>query len=574
MELLILTGLVWLAYWGVIRCGFVSDDIVGLQEYDGKLKKFDYGHLNKWLLYKLLDKSPVRNHLFSIFLHNANVILLYLFLSSFISPKVAFLTSVLFAIHPVGLQAVAWISGRGYPISLFFCLLGLNILFILKENTSILTSFSIPSALLVLGYGGIYYLSIVAQFATLSTFGILLFLRFNFFAVLGVFISFFAGFGIIKEVIEIRTKTFKEQNLEKSTYFKLSKIITVFKSLAYYTRLCFFPKRLGLYHSFEYHYSEKTEKEDKWFWFGFLIFLCFGILYWYGNTTIRFGILWYMAYVFIFLNWITIHQFVSERYIYIASIGLFTLLSYVLKDFPVFFSFLSGIYLMRTWAHIPTYQDEVSFYQSNVWNFPDSEVAFANLGVTYLKCNLPASAVDMWMISSKINPEFDVPYYNIYSFLRQQGQFLQARGFLEKAIKAGLCHFKELWTKELQQLDQEIQYIQEIQQLNTSLSEAEKDPSKKEQAIALKKQLEEIHNLHKLVSEKRKNEFILIQQEEQSLEAKLVQIKKAKEEAQRPIPIEELIKARNYNFSILKESVNKLLKPENKNETKENRILP
>lgn len=126
-ELILLTILTWLTYWGILNCGFVSDDIEGVANYDGKLKKFDYGHLNKWLIYKLCDKSPRRHHIFNVLLHNANVILLFSFLITFVSIKVALFTAILFAVHPVCIQAVGWISGRGYPISLFFMLLGLHL---------------------------------------------------------------------------------------------------------------------------------------------------------------------------------------------------------------------------------------------------------------------------------------------------------------------------------------------------------------------------------------------------------------------------------------------------------------
>ena len=132
IELFLLTIICWITYLGVIECGFVSDDIEGLANYDGKLKKFDYGHFSKWLLYKILEKSPRRNHLFSIILHNANVILLYSFLITFIPQKLAFFSCILFAIHPINIQAVGWISGRGYLISLFFMLLSFHLSLYIK----------------------------------------------------------------------------------------------------------------------------------------------------------------------------------------------------------------------------------------------------------------------------------------------------------------------------------------------------------------------------------------------------------------------------------------------------------
>ncbi len=565
VYMLLLTIIIWVAYWHAIYCGFVSDDIEGLQNYDGKLKKFDYGHLNKWLLYKLLDKSPVRNHLFSIILHNANVILLFSFLITFIPIKLAFYACLLFAVHPVCTQAVAWISSRGYPISLFLCLTGFNLLSMAKPEPN-----SFLFALLTIAYGAVYYISIEAQFAVLTTFVLQAFFGNYFFSAIGFVISLVAGAGIIKEVIGVRTGVFKEQNLTKSTIFKPQKIIVAIKSIAYYTRLCIFPKRLGLYHKFEYHYSDKTEKEDKWFWFGFIILTGLITGFILGNTIVKFAILWYLAYIFIFLNWITIHQFVSERYVYIPTIGICLLIAYGLSSLdtllfrgaPVLVALAGGLYLMRTLVHLPTYNEEVSFYQSNVWNFPDSEVAFGNLGVTYMKCNLISSAIDMWQIAIKINPTYDVAHYNISSVYKQKGDLNGARGFLQKAVESPQCHFKDLWTKELAQLDHEINYVNELNALSQQLIILEKNPKKLQQAKEIRKQLDEVNNLHEKFEENKKQNLTLIQQEENNLKAKLIQIEKEKDNFSKPINPEDIIKARDNNFNYIKEAVSSMTKPE------------
>lgn len=569
---IILSAIVWLAYWHVINTGFVSDDIEGLQNYDGKLKKFDYGHLNKYLLYKLLDKSPRRNHLFSIILHNANVVLLFSFLITFVPIKLAFYASLLFAIHPICIQSVAWISGRGYPISLFFCLLGFNLVSLCTGIGHFWSGNALNSgflALAVIGYGFLYYLSVTAQFAVLATFALQAFFGNYFLAIIGGVISLLAGLGIIKEVISLRTNVFKEQNLAQSTKFKPQKIIVAIKSLAYYTRLCIFPKRLGLYHTFEYHYSGKTEKEDKWFWLGFVILLGFIAGFLLGDYVIKFAILWYLAYVFIFLNWITIHQFVSERYVYIANIGICLLIARcvwsidarLFNDQPVLMSLLAGVGIMRTWAHLPTYNEEVSFYQSNVWNFPDSEVAFGNLGVTYMKCNLLGSAIDMWQIALKINPAYDVAHYNIHSVLKQRGDFAGAREYLKKAVDSPQCHFNVKWGEELAQLDHEINYIKELNNLSQQLVILDRDPERAKEAQGIRKQLDEINNLHKKFEESQKNNLTLIQQEENQLKARLIQLQKNKETVSKPLSSDELIKARDNNFSIIKDTVNRMLQP-------------
>ena len=566
-ELILLTILVWITYYGILNCGFVSDDIEGIQHYDGKLKKFDYGHLNKWLLYKLCDKSPRRHHIFNVVLHNANVILLFSFLTTFVSIKVALFTAILFAVHPVCVQSVGWISGRGYPISLFFCLLGLNLTGILKTMPiwGIQPLGSVNLALTTIIYSILYYLSIVAQFATLATFAIQAFLSNYYLAIIGLIISALAGLGIIKSVISNRTNVFKEQNLGQSTKFNIAKIIVAIKTLGYYTKLCFFPKRMGLYHTFEYHYTDKTEKEDKWFWGGFLVLLLFITGFWFGNYVVRFAILWYFAYIFVFLNWITIHQFVSERYVYIPIIGICLLMALALQYSPIIFAFIVGLYLMRTWAHLPTYQDEVLYYQSNIWNFPDSEVAFSNLGVVYLKLNLYGSAMDMWAISTKINKDYDVGYYNISSCLRQKGELIKAREFLLKAVTCPSCHFKETWDKELKQLDHELNYIKELNELSNKLGILEKDPTKTKEIEGIKKQLDGTNNLHKIFESNQKMNLTLIQQEQDSLKARLVEIDKNKEIVSKPLTPEKLIEARDRNFNIIKNTVTNMYKTESNN---------
>lgn len=420
-------------------------------------------------------------------------------------------------------------------------------------------------ALLTLLFSSLYYLSITAQFASLATFAIQAFLGNHYLAIIGFLISGLAGLGIIKSVIGNRTAVFKEQNLGLSTKFNIAKIIVAIKTLGYYTKLCVFPKRMGLYHTFEYHYSTSTEKEDKWFWGGFVVLVCFITGFWFGNYAVRFAILWYFAYIFIFLNWITIHQFVSERYVYIPVIGICLLMALALQYSPIIFAFVVGLYLMRTWVHLPTYQDEVLYYQSNIWNFPDSEVAFSNLGVVYLRLNLYGSAMDMWAISIKINPNYDVGYYNISSCLRQKGDLVKAREFLAKAVNCPQCHFKDAWDRELAQLDHELNYVKELNELADKLNKLEKDPTKTQEVINIKQQLEQVNNIHKIFEDNKNKNLTYIQQEENGLKTKLIQLEKSKEEVSKPFTSEQLVEARDKNFMIIKSAVDNMCKPENKN---------
>jgi hypothetical protein len=212
---------------------------------------------------------------------------------------------------------------------------------------------------------------------------------------------------------------------------------------------------------------------------------------------------------------------------------------------------------MRTWAHLPTYNDEVMFYQSNIWNFPNSEIAFANLGVVYLKCNLTGSAMDMWQISCKINPDYDVGYYNIHSIIKKQGDLAKASEMLTKAVNSKGCHFKEQWAKELVELNHEIEFIKEFEAMRVQLDTFEKLPDKKDQAHKLREQLEAINQIKAAMDTQRQQQLTLVQQEESTLRAKMIIVEQAKKQLVET-PIEQLIKIRDMNFNNLKMGVKQL----------------
>jgi tetratricopeptide (TPR) repeat protein len=214
---------------------------------------------------------------------------------------------------------------------------------------------------------------------------------------------------------------------------------------------------------------------------------------------------------------------------------------------------------MRALMHLDTYMNEVLFYQSNIWNFPNSEVAMANLGVTYMRHGLVGSAIDSWLLAERINSQYDVAQYNLASILKQKGDLPKAREYLAKAVASPMCHFKKQWEDELQKLDHELEHIKESQELNKQILEAEKDPSKKLYIDQLRERLKELETFHVKLEQERQQKLVLVQQEESTLELKKIQLGNVKEQL-KPIPVEELVKIRDNNFNIIKNSFFNLLK--------------
>lgn len=495
---LIITFTIWFTYFYVVlHGGWVSDDFAGIQNYDGKLQGREYGMISRWLRYHITGgdfpsgkkypdgssipqgKIPARHHVLIIVVFNLSCILTYFALSKIIGANLALMTVCMFAVHPVGVQAVAWCSGLGYPLSLLWIGAMLNLVqwaYPLDRNKLIV---SIPCFLLF------QFLGVHAQFIPMMTCVILWFLGYKLFAIIGAVVSSIMLFDIIKQTIKLRKDEFIKQKMGDSTVIHWRKFIVAMKTLLYYLGLSLVPRKMGLYHKWGFHYSKDLERDDHLFWLGLAGFSgLIGIFTLCPIIPIRLGILWFLAFSVIFWNWVTIQQFVTERYIFIPTIGLTIIISYLTINHFWMYSAIFGIYLCRTWMHLPTYDNELRFYQSNHWNFPDSEVALGNLGVTYINSGLEGMALDTWRVATQINPDYDVPWYNIFSTHRtkavmsiQHGRYLEGlqqmrdgMACLEKVLACKVCHFPEMWGKEHAQMklalnNPQIIFQEELQRL-------------------------------------------------------------------------------------------------------------
>jgi len=129
-----------LAYVPAMRGGFIWDDNVYLfnnpliREADGlkriwlstdAIEYYPLFYTSFWVEWRLWGKNAPAYHLINILLHLANVLLLWRLLERLQIPG-AWWAAVLFAIHPVNVESVAWISERKNTLSLLFFLLSLR----------------------------------------------------------------------------------------------------------------------------------------------------------------------------------------------------------------------------------------------------------------------------------------------------------------------------------------------------------------------------------------------------------------------------------------------------------------
>lgn len=405
-------------------------------------------------------QSPFRHHLLSLLVHCANTILAYTFLSEVLGHNIARMAVSLFVVHPITCQAVAWISGIGYLTSMFFTLLTFNLVILFPGITSYWAS--------AIGT----FLSSTCLLSGIANWVILFAIGKPIEAFLALAVALFMLLNLGKSIVTIRKEAFVKQQMGRSTIIHLRKLIVIVKTFYYYLRMLVFPKRLGLFHKWGYHYDETLERFDGMFFKGILSLLFMGILFYFGPFPIKFGILWLFSYLILFSNVITAQQFVADRYAFIPSLGFTIILAYFLQGYENLYWLILGIYLMRTWVHLPTFHNEIEFYQSNIFNFPDSEVAYGNLGVVWNFSGAPGSAMDCWRKAYSINPFYDVPSYNMYSMFKNSGQLEQAEAHMKNCLNGKTVHFQDIWQKEYEQLKLLISRNKEINEKNKALNQA------------------------------------------------------------------------------------------------------
>jgi hypothetical protein len=135
----LLLVLTFALYYQALQAFFVSDDFEWLAvsihrnplnffvtNYAGSNQGGSYGplvNLAYYFNYHLGQLTTLPYHLFSLFFHFGNIVLLYLVTRKLLGSKVALVASLLFTVYFNNAEAVAWIAAIPHLLATFFFLL-------------------------------------------------------------------------------------------------------------------------------------------------------------------------------------------------------------------------------------------------------------------------------------------------------------------------------------------------------------------------------------------------------------------------------------------------------------------
>ncbi|OQA00845.1 MAG: lipoprotein NlpI [Bacteroidetes bacterium ADurb.Bin408] len=283
------------------------------------------------LTYKFFGLSPLPYHALNLFFHLCNILLVYIFVKRLtFKNSIALISSLFFAVHPMNVEAVSWISARSSSMFVFFYLLAL--LFYLRYSTE-----SYKPRFLILAL--LFFLLSLFSKAHAVTLPLIL-------VVIDIFrkrkwdkrmifekIPFFVMsilFGLIA-IAEKGTTTNILLGLEKFTFFDNFFLLTY--SVSFYIvrlflpfNLCavyVYPEKAGGWLPFEYYLSPLL-----------LIIIIWAVIrYRKTKPYLLFGVLFFIAALSLTLQIIPSRLFiVTDRYTYLPYLGLFIIIGYLFEE--------------------------------------------------------------------------------------------------------------------------------------------------------------------------------------------------------------------------------------------------
>lgn len=441
-TLVFLAFLVFTVYLNSLGNEFVSDDIPAFLE-NKNLGDFSYvfsqpltfiRRLPYFIAYKIGELNPFFYRIINIIFHLGAVLFVYALISLMASSTLAIFTAGIFAVHPLLTESITWISGGGYSQYSFFFLLSFLTYILSQKNRKF------------------YPVSILAFFLSLSSSekAIVLPLAFLLFEVsFGEFgknwkklIPFFAlsGFwgllylGKIGQRITILETVHYQKPGISNPFIQIPIAITS------YFELIFWPKNLTLYHSEEFYFSQI----EYFLRVGaFLLFLTTIVYFFKKDRRIFFWLSFFLISLLPTLTPLRIAWWVAERYVYLATLGIFFIialgifkigqkfknqeLSWII--FALIILALSG----RTIIRNMDWKNEDSLWLATAKTSPHSPKNHNNLGDYYSRHGDYEKAIEEFKSAIELNPDYGDAYHNLGNAYRETGNNEEAIANYKKA---------------------------------------------------------------------------------------------------------------------------------------------
>jgi len=443
----IITLMVLAVFSGSINGEFVSDDIPGIvqnpdiRSFNTALNKLNQQVIIQSVLFLTFGLNPLPFHIFSMLLHLVNVFMFFLIVYNLFNKKIAAISTLLYAVNPVIVETVSWVSATNYLLSNFYlyvCLI-LYLLFKKTQNRKVLVVLCLLYLFASITHPSPWVLIIPFVIAGMDF--LVIERNYNFkplMFILPLFIIGFISYFVITKDARV-TERVARLNTEDSTPY----INRIPYSIYNNAELLLVPYRLTIYHEGE----ELTKLKYRFMIVFSLALVTTTAALWFNKKTRLVGgmlILMFISILPVFSP-ILIAWMVAERYLYFTT-GLFTTLlamlilkmdrSLNIKNLSIILTVLLLIaYSARSVARTLEWRTRKSLWLATERLGPYSARAHNNLGDVFGNERNWERSIWHFKRAIELNPRYSEAYHNLGNTLMQLGQYDNAKVLLQASLE-------------------------------------------------------------------------------------------------------------------------------------------
>ena len=371
--------------------------------------------------YSLFKLNPLPYHFFNISLHLINTLLVFLFIKNITKRvEVPLITTLLFAVHPMHVESVAWIAERKDVLYTMFFLLSL-IYYIKYQKDNKNIKYLIITFIL-------FVASLMSKSAAVTLPLIILLLSYYInkriiikdwlYSIPFFILSLIFGF------IAIRTQKDAIGSVNVNEMYNIyQRVLLVCFALYFYIIRFIVPYGFSAIHP--YPFTENMSLPTEYYFAPILLIVLIFIIFISKKelkSILLFGFVFFIITISLIIQLMPFGDaIVSERYTYIPYIGLSFITANIIilllkKNNRILLIFLSVSYLLfltiSTIEQIKIWNNSEILWTKSIASNPKSYISYYSRGAARSEVGNYKDAYDDYNTAISINPKYALPYNN------------------------------------------------------------------------------------------------------------------------------------------------------------------
>ena len=398
------------------------------------------------ILYQVTSNQPFGYHIFSILVHLMSTLLVYFIVKKITHPHAAFASALIFAVLPVHVQSITFITASFDSIGVAFLLLSFYLYQKYQDTKKVNTLYA--SFIMAFAAYYTYELAIVLPLLIIlydlciKNFG-----KKQLLAQIKYYAVFFIGsISLLFIKFFVIGPMYKRPMLTSIDFW--SRMFTAAKAFVQYVYLVVVDYPLSIYYDIRISHA----LDGTVFASSLLILACivFGVYAFLKNKKIStFIIFWFIISLLPVSNIIQIASFASDNYVYLASVAWAILAGIIflkMYDYPgrrgkgmqmasvIFLLIVTLTYGYGTWARNRVWSNNEALWTTTLGQHPKYMKSYSNLSDYYMHKKMYAKAEEYAKKALEINPGYALAYENLGIIQMEQKKYDDAVGYFQKAI--------------------------------------------------------------------------------------------------------------------------------------------